>query len=129
MGESYRKTTRTTVPGDDRHVERERTSVERTNDNALVNSLQYIVQLITGVIASILAVRFLLALFGANPNNTVVDFVYSVTAPLIAPFSTLFENPEIEQAARFEIETLLAIIAYLLIGALIIKVIGLFKVR
>lgn len=38
----------------------------------------------------LLAVRFLLRLAGANPGTPFVNFMYSLTEPLVAPFRGIF---------------------------------------
>lgn len=127
MAEMYQRTSKKIIPDSNRDVEVEQTTVERTDTDAPVTKAQQVVQFITGVIVSLLGLRFLLALFGANSANPIVNFVYDVTAPLIAPFKALFANPNIEEVARFEVETLLAIVGYLLISVLVIKLIDLFR--
>jgi uncharacterized protein YggT (Ycf19 family) len=82
-----------------------------------------IVQIITGLVLSLLAIRFLLSLFGANQTNAFADFIYSVTAPLMAPFVGLFSYDREIGVARFEFEVFIAMAVYALIGWLITRVI------
>ena len=51
-----------------------------------------LLNLFTDVIGTLLTMRFLLKLFGANPANGVVSFVYTLTAPLVAPFRGIFHD-------------------------------------
>ncbi|MEO5627450.1 MAG: YggT family protein [Candidatus Saccharimonadales bacterium] len=45
---------------------------------------------ILGVIEVMIGLRFVLKILGANPANAFVDFIYSVTGVLTAPFDTIF---------------------------------------
>ena len=127
MAETYQKTTRRVIPTQDSDIEVQETSLEHREENTGALKAQQIVQFISGFIATLLSIRFVLALFGANSRNAVVSLLYDLTAPLVAPFRSLFTRPDLEAVARFEVETLVAIIAYLLLGVLIVKLIDLFK--
>lgn len=80
-----------------------------------------IVWYLVGLIEALLAGRFILKLFAANAGAGFSDFVYSVTAPLVLPFSTVFRISQV-QGSLFEWTTLLAMLVYLLIGWAIIKI-------
>ena len=84
----------------------------RRSVEAIVTS---VVWFITGVIAVLLASRFFLLLFGANPRAGFTRFVYGFAAPLMAPFEAVFGRTRI-QGATFDVNTLLAIAVYVLIG-------------
>jgi uncharacterized protein YggT (Ycf19 family) len=70
---------------------------------------------ISGAIEIVLLFRFVLRLFGANPNAGFVQFVYQLAAPLMAPFTAVFGNTKIEGAV-FEWSVLLAVAVYALIA-------------
>lgn len=78
-----------------------------------------IVWLIAGVIMSLLAFRFVLALLGANRENAFADMVFTLSYPFAAPFFGLFGYTASYGASRFEFETLVAIGVYALIAALV----------
>ena len=61
---------------------------------------------------ALLAIRFLLALFGANPANGFADFIYTCSHPFVTPFFGLFSYRERLGIGRFEYETLIAIVVY-----------------
>lgn len=75
-----------------------------------------IVWFIAGVILSLLALRFLFALLGANAANGFANFIYTVTYPLVAPFFGLFQYDLDSGVARFETYTLVAMVIYLLVA-------------
>jgi uncharacterized protein YggT (Ycf19 family) len=66
-----------------------------------------------GVVAAIIGIRFVLELLGASTAATFTDFVYSVTAPLVAPFQGIFPTPA-RHGYVFDGAALLAIVVYLL---------------
>jgi uncharacterized protein YggT (Ycf19 family) len=75
-----------------------------------------VLSIIIGFVASILAIRFVLTLLGANRSNGFADLIYSVTYPLVSPFFGLFGYKFEYGVARVEVETLAAIAVYALIG-------------
>ncbi|HYC79744.1 MAG TPA: hypothetical protein VEC17_01835, partial [Candidatus Binatia bacterium] len=51
-----------------------------------------VVWYITGIVETLLGLRFLLRLIGANPAAGFVDAVYTLTQPLVAPFNNIVRN-------------------------------------
>lgn len=74
-----------------------------------------IVYFVFGFIEVILGLRFLLRLFGANPDAGFVQLIYSIAAPFMAPFEAVFATPQVEGAV-FDWSVLLAIAVYALIA-------------
>jgi uncharacterized protein YggT (Ycf19 family) len=84
-----------------------------------------IVWLLAGILETILALRFVFALFGANPNNAFAQFIYNVSHPFVAPFFNLFNYNYIDNGiGRIEIFTLIAMLVYGLIAALIARLVS-----
>lgn len=77
---------------------------------------QRVIWYVAGVILSLLALRFVFALLGANAANGFVDFIYGVTGPLVSPFFGIFNYDFTEGVARFEAFTLVAMLIYALIA-------------
>jgi uncharacterized protein YggT (Ycf19 family) len=75
-----------------------------------------IVSIITGLVLTLLGLRFVFSLLGANQDNPIAQFVYGVTGPLVAPFFGLFGYNFQVGIARFEFETLVAMAIYALVG-------------
>ena len=80
-----------------------------------------LVNLIGGIIVGLLTLRFLLSLFGANRGNAFADFIYSASHPFVSPFFGLFNYQEQFGVVRFEFETLIAIIFYAVVTALLVR--------
>lgn len=81
-------------------------------------------------VSILIFVRFILLLFGARTGVPFVDFWYGLTAPLIAPFAGMFgtiDTFNTYTGQRIELESLVAIVIYALIGYLIVLGIRLFR--
>lgn len=79
-----------------------------------------IVWYILGILEVLLAFRFLLKLFAANPSAGFSSFVYGVTYIFAAPFLNVFRLTRVE-GSIFEWTTLLAMAVYGLIAWAIIR--------
>lgn len=77
---------------------------------------QRIVQYLLGVIESLLALRVVLSMLGANRGNAFAELIYGITYPLVSPFFGLFGYEFQYGVARLEIETLVAMVVYGLLG-------------
>ena len=80
-----------------------------------------------GLVEVLLAFRFVLKLLGANPTSGFVDFIYTVTGVLTAPFDNIFgvAKPEAgDVQSVFEPSILVAAVVYALIGWGIVKLIN-----
>jgi len=78
---------------------------------------------VVGFIEVLIAIRFVLKLFGANPAPF-VRFMYDVTWPLVAPFHGIFNTAQ-EGKSILEPESLVAMAIYALIGWGIVSLIRL----
>ncbi len=108
---------------DESYVVEER-DVEATNANDNGRTvLRNIVTLVGAIITGMLALRFVLSLLGVNRGNPLASFVYDVTRPLVQPFFGLFNYQPQIGVARFEFETLIAILVYGLLFALVVRLI------
>ena len=83
-----------------------------------------VVALVFTVIEVLLLVRFTGKLLGANAAQGFVAAIYGITEPLVAPFRGIFTQPEGTQ--MFEIASLLSVIFFVLIAALIVAMVRAF---
>lgn len=102
----------------------QRQTVARKGQTSPVVVAQRIVWFIVGVINTLIALRFVLLLLGANRGAAFTDFIYTMSAPFVAPFVGIFGEPVYGQSV-FEISSLLAIVIYTLIGLAIAKLLTL----
>jgi uncharacterized protein YggT (Ycf19 family) len=82
-----------------------------------------IVSLLFGILFVLLAIRIVLLLLVANPGNEIVDFVYSVTEPFVAPFRGMFQFDQVVAGdATLDFSAVVALIAWFLIYLLIMAI-------
>lgn len=116
-GDSEQAVRRVTTTTTDNPVVADRTVVREDAPNTAAR----VVWFITGVIITLLALRFALSLLGANRANAFADLIYSITYPFAAPFFGLFGYQVRYGVSRFEIETLVAMAVYALLGYGIVR--------
>lgn len=79
-----------------------------------------IVWYVAGIIESLLAIRFILRLIGANTTAGFVQFMYDITRPLIKPFQNIVHNSTIEGSV-FDWNVIIAMAVYWLLAWAIVK--------
>lgn len=82
------------------------------------------VYLIFGLIETLIVIRFVLRILGANPDAGFAQFIYGITGGLVAPFVGLFGTPQ-AGGSVFEAHSIVALIVYALLGWLVAKVLWL----
>lgn len=75
-----------------------------------------VVWFIAGVLLTLLAFRFVLALLGANQSNGFANFIFSASHPFVAPFFGLFSYDTTYGVSHVEIYTLIAMAVYALVA-------------
>lgn len=73
------------------------------------------------VIEIALGLRILLKLIAANPDSGFTRLIYGVTAPFVAPFSNIVTMPTARNGATLDLSSLLAILVYLLLSWLCVR--------
>lgn len=77
-----------------------------------------------GLIEGLLGLRVILKLFGANVAAPFVNWVYGVTAPLLAPFKGAFPAPALERGFVIEFTALFAMLVYALVAYLLLELVA-----
>ena len=86
----------------------------------IVNSIYWL----SGMLEILLGLRFALRFFGANPQNEFARLINNLSAPFIAPFSTLFISPTSDGGANiFDVNIIIAIIAYAILSYLAVSLV------
>lgn len=86
-----------------------------------------IVYVIGGIIETLVGLRFVFRLLGANPDNAFVSWVYDWSTPLVAPFAGIFgqsatvAGPGVVTASVFDWTALIAFLIYALIFGLLAR--------
>lgn len=73
------------------------------------------------VIEILLGLRILLKLIAANPESGFTRFIYGITRPFVAPFSNIVTMPTATNGATLDLSSLLAILVYLLLSWLCVR--------
>lgn len=86
-----------------------------------------VVSLLFGILAVLLLLRILLLLLVANQTNPIVDFVYAVTEPFVAPFRGIFNFETVTPGGGsiLDIAALVALLGWFLIYLLIMAILNL----
>ena len=102
------------------------TGKRRSTLTWIINSIYFLV----GSLEVLLVLRFLLRLSGANTRNSVSQFIAMLSAPFVAPFSTLYVSPVTSDGANiFDLNVLIALIVYPLLGWLGVRLVRFVSTR
>jgi hypothetical protein len=96
------------------------------------NVATQIVSYLLRILEVLLALRFFLKLFGANPAAGFTNFIYSISQPFVAPFQNVFQSSTIQSSAgvsTFEWTTLLAMLVYWIVAAILVRLFTLAPAR
>ncbi len=83
-----------------------------------------LVNIFVGAVETILGLRFILRLFGANPDNGFVSWVYEMSGTLLEPFRGVFPTKVFENDIVIDFTTLFAMLVYALVGMLVVWIIA-----
>jgi uncharacterized protein YggT (Ycf19 family) len=86
-----------------------------------------VLSLLFGILAVLIGLRILLLLLVANQQNAVVDFVYGITEPFVAPFRGIFSFDTVTPGGGsvLDIAAVVALIGWLLIYLLLMAILRL----
>lgn len=107
-----------TVATDDGSVVTKRAQSVKTDVNPK-QTIANVIWFIYGIIAMLLAFRFILKLASANANNAFVDFIYTISGFFSAPFDSIFGVSTTNAGTStsvFEPSILVAIAVYALVA-------------
>lgn len=83
--------------------------------------LENLIYFIFGAISLLIALRVLLKAIGANPENGFTNFIYQFSHLFVAPFSSMIAPVELGTTAVFEISSVLAIVIYMILAWLLVR--------
>ena len=83
-----------------------------------------ILSLLFGILVVLIGLRILLLLLVANAGNTIVDFVYGVTEPFVAPFRGVFSIDQVTpgNGSVLDVAAVVALLGWLLIYVLLMAI-------
>lgn len=88
------------------------------------NILIYLIHTIFAIAESILGLRIVLKLFGANTSAPFVQWTYNTSAPLLHPFEGIFPSAELDGTFVIEFSALFALIIYSIVGYFLTKIVS-----
>jgi hypothetical protein len=134
MSREYR-TVEEVDPATDTVVERrvvDRPVVDRGVDTVVTGPstgtvLRRVVTLLFGILQVLIVLRIVLLLLAANQDNGIVAFILGATDPFIEPFRGIFDFDTVRgrTGSIFDMGALVALVAWTLIEALILAIVGL----
>jgi len=83
-----------------------------------------LIQTFVGLAEVILGLRVIFQLFDADSSNGFVNWIYSMSAPLLEPIRGVFPVVEYSNKYVLEMPTLFAILAYAFAGYLLLVVVN-----
>lgn len=86
-----------------------------------------VVSLLFGILAVLIGLRIVLLLLVANESNDIVNFIYDITEPFVAPFRGMFQFDVVApgNGSVFDFAAVVALIGWLLIYLLIMAILRL----
>ncbi len=98
-----------------------------SDDPGPMSYVRRVVSLLFGILAVLLGLRILLLLLVANQQNAIVDFVYDITEPFVAPFRGIFNFDTVSPGGGsvLDVAAVVALIGWLLIYVLLMAILRL----
>lgn len=104
-------------PQERQRLQEDERRTEVSNQHLVVYRTIRIISYLVGALLVLLALRFFLRLTSANPDNTFASFIFGLSEPFVAPFTTLFATPPSPTGSVvFDINLLVAMAVYALLG-------------
>lgn len=111
-----------------RHQAEREMAAQAAMQRDVVVRITQVIWLLTGVLVSLIGIRFVLKLLAANPGAGFAQFVYQVTDAFLAPFAGLTATPS-AAGIVLEIPALIAMLVYALLGWVIVRLIWILLIR
>jgi YggT family protein len=99
--------------------------IAAANQNSSVARIINIVYFLFGAVELLLVVRVVLVLVGVNAANAFAGFIYELSAPFVALFASLLQNPTLGGASVLEVTTLIAMLVWAIVAWLVARLIWL----
>lgn len=108
----------------DRNVERhqdlnlheKKRGIAAANQNSTTARIVNVVYFLFGILGLVLAMRVILHLIGANADNGFANIIYGLSAPFVALFASLLQNPALSTTSVLEVTTLIAMLVYAIVA-------------
>jgi hypothetical protein len=107
------------------NLDEKKRGIAVANQNSAIARIINIVYFLFGALELLLAVRVILHLVGANPGNGFANFINVLSAPFVALFASLLQNPALNETAVLEVTTIIAMLVWAIVGWLVGRLIWL----
>ena len=107
------------------NLDEKKRGIAVANQNSAIARIINIVYFLFGAVELLLAVRVILHLIGANPGNGFANFINVLSAPFVALFASLLQNPALNETAVLEVTTIIAMLVWAIVGWLVGRLIWL----
>jgi uncharacterized protein YggT (Ycf19 family) len=107
------------------NLDEKKRGIAVANQNSAIARIVNIVYFLFGALELLLAVRVILYLISANPENSFARFIDDLSSPFVALFASLLENPTLGATGVLEVTTLIAILVYAILASLVGRLIWL----
>jgi len=109
----------------DLNIHEKERAIAAADQNSAIARIVNIVYYLFGALELLLMVRVILHLVGVNADNGFANLIYVLSAPFVALFASLLQNPALSTTSVLEVTTLIAMIAYAILAWLVGRVIWL----
>ncbi|HEX7064753.1 MAG TPA: YggT family protein [Bacillales bacterium] len=82
------------------------------------------ISILVEIIEAIIGIHILLKLFNANSGVPFVNWMYHLSAPLLAPFRGIFDNMVFNGEYVLDLSAVFALVIYGIVGYLIMMLLG-----
>jgi hypothetical protein len=107
------------------NLDEKKRGIAVANQNSAIARIINFVYFLFGALELLLAVRVILHLVGANPGNGFANFINVLSAPFVALFASLLQNPALNETAVLEVTTIIAMLVWAIVGWLVGRLIWL----
>ncbi|MBN1920964.1 MAG: YggT family protein [Anaerolineae bacterium] len=111
------------------NLDEKKRGIAAANQNSTTARIVSIVYFLFGALTLLLAVRVILQLVGVNAANDFASFIYGLSAPFVALFASLLQNPTLGGTSVLEVTTLIAMLVYVILAWLVGRAIWLILSR
>jgi len=111
------------------NLDEKKRGIAAANQNSAIARIVNIVYYLFGILELLLVVRVILHLVGANAGNSFANFIDVLTAPFVALFASLLQNPALGGTAVLEVTTIIAMLVWGIVAWLIARLIWLVMSR
>lgn len=109
----------------DLNIQEKERGIAAANQNSAIARIVNIVYYLFGALELLLTLRVIFHLLGVNAENGFANLIYVVSAPFVAVFASLLQNPALSTTSVLEVTTLIAMIVYAILAWLIGRVVWL----